>query len=77
MKIMLVQLKLSLAKKVTSLSKHLEQLIQVPDWVMFNRRSRLSNNMTGKGLYIRRIHDRSSGSERQKYFGDINIIGLF
>jgi hypothetical protein len=43
---------------------------------MFNRWSRLSNNMTGKGLYIKRIHDRRSGLERQKYFEDINIAKL-
>ena len=63
--------------KLFSLRKHLEQLIQFTDWVMTNRWSRLGNNMTGKDLYIKKIHDRSSGSERQKYFGDINIIGLF
>ena len=49
--------------KLFSLSKHFEQLIQAPDLVMYNRRSRPSNNTTGKGLYIKRIHDRSSGSE--------------
>ena len=65
--------------KLFSLSKHLEQLMQVPDWVMFcecRRHSRLYNSIAGK-VQILSITDDSNGPERRQYFGNIDTLVFY